>query len=272
MKIVVYGLGIIGASLATALKKSGHHVLGKNRSRGALEVALSRGMIDGETATYEGADVVFLALPLGPTLAELEAGVFPEGTIVCDICGVKKVLEDAVQKRPRAYRYIGAHPMAGKETSGIASSDPALFCGKNLVLTVNGSTDPAALATVESLARDVGFGRIVHTSAAEHDRKIALTSQLAHVVSNAYIQSSEAKGSDGFTGGSFQDMTRVGGVDETLWKDLYFANRENLIREIGGLCARLERYAEALRSGDEEALLRLLKAGRLAHGAYFSEK
>lgn len=272
MRIVVYGLGIIGASLAAALKKSGHNVLGKNRSRETIEVALSRGIIDGETETYAGADVVFLALPPEPTLAELERGDFPDGAIVCDICGVKKAVEDVVRARPRCYRYVGAHPMAGKETSGIASSDPALFQGKNLILTVNEETDPDALSTVEDLAREIGFGRIVHTSAEEHDRKIALTSQLAHIVSNAYIQSSEAKGIAGFTGGSFQDMTRVGGVDERLWCSLYFANRDNLLKEIEELSGRLEQYAAALREGDRETLLRCLRSGRLAHEAYFSEK
>ncbi len=272
MKIVVYGLGIIGASLAAALKASGHTVLGKNRSKATVEIALSRRMIDGETESYEGADVVFLALPPKPTMRELDEGQFPAGTVVCDICGVKKVIEEVVFSAPRAYRYVGAHPMAGKETSGIASSDAALFRGKNLVLTVNEKTDPAALDTVERLARDAGFGRIVRTSAEEHDRKIALTSQLAHIVSNAYIRSPGAKGIAGFTGGSFQDMTRVGGVDEGLWKDLYFANRDNLVAEIDGLAARLEEYSKALKEGDEEALCACLRAGRLAYGAYFSEK
>ncbi len=272
MQIVVYGLGIIGASLAASLKASGHTVLGKNRSKGPIEVALSRGMIDGEAKSYEGAEVVFLALPPKPTLKELEEGEFPEGAIVCDICGVKRVIEQAVFSKPRRYRYVGAHPMAGKETSGIASSDPCLFRGKNLILTVNDKTDGDALKTIERLARDAGFGRIVRTTAEEHDKKIALTSQLAHIVSNAYIKSPTAKGIGGFTGGSFQDMTRVGGVDENLWKDLYFYNRDNLLAEIEGLSKRLSGYAEALKEGDEEALLSCLREGRLAYEAYFSEK
>ncbi len=272
MKIVVYGMGIIGASFAAALRRAGHTVLGKNRSRGPIETALARGMIDGEAENYSGCDAVILALPPEPVLRELDEGDFPEGIVVSDICGVKKIVEERVRSKPRRYRYVGMHPMAGKETSGIASADADLFCGKNLVVTVCKETDPAALSLVKTLAADAGFGRIVCTSAEEHDKKIALTSQLAHIVSNAYIKSSFAADVSGFTGGSFQDMTRVGGVDETLWSSLYLANRLPLLGEIEGLIARLGEYAEALRAQDRERLTALLREGRLAYESHFSEK
>ena len=271
MKIIVYGMGIIGASFAAALKAAGHTVYGKNRSSAPLEIALERGMIDGVVSSYEGADVVILALPPKPTMRELDEGVFPENVIVTDICGVKGALEKLVFSKPRSYRYVGMHPMAGKEKSGIAVADVNLFKGKNLVITACDRTEPSALETVERLGIDAGFGRIVKCTADEHDAKIALTSQLAHIVSNAYIRSSQAKNIVGFTGGSFQDMTRVGGVDENLWTDLYFYNRESLLAETEGLISRLEQYCEALRQGDEEEMRRLLKEGRLAHAAHFSE-
>ena len=272
MKIVVYGLGIIGASLAAALKAAGHTVYGKNRSEAPLKIALEKGMIDGAAVSYEGADVVILALPPKPTLRELDEGAFPENTIVTDVCGVKGALEELVYATPRRYRYVGMHPMAGKEKSGIAVADQGLFQGKNLVITKCDKTDASALACVEQLGRDAGFTRIVTCSAQEHDAKIALTSQLPHIVSNAYIKSAAAKDIVGFTGGSFQDMARVGGVDENLWTELYLCNRDSLIAETEGLIARLTEYSQALQQGDEEELRRLQKEGRLAHEAHFFEK
>ena len=272
MKIIIYGLGIIGASLAAALKRAGHTVLGKNRSRGAVEYALQHNMIDGEAASYEGADVVFLCLPPDATMKELDEGAFPSGCIVSDICGVKEVIEKAVYAKERHYRYVGTHPMAGKETSGILSASEDLYRGKNLVITVNGYTDPEALDTIRSLARDAGFGRIMECSAREHDAKIALTSQLAHIVSNAYGKSPLCLEVSGFTGGSFQDMTRVGGVDENLWTDLYFYDREPLLEELSGLIERLQAYEEALKTEDREGMRALLREGRLAHDRFFSEK
>ena len=262
MKIVVSGLGIIGASLCVSLRAAGYPVYGKNRSENVVEYALEHGMIDGEESSYEDADVVFLALPPAVTMRELDTAKFKDGAIVADICGVKGVLERLVFSRPRNYRYVGTHPMAGKETSGIRSASATLFKGANFIVTSCERTDPDALETVETLARAMGFGRIVCCTAAEHDRKIAITSQLAHIVSNAYVKSPYAAKSWGFTGGSFQDMTRIAGVDENLWTELYFCNRESLLEETEGLIERLTEYRDALASCDEEKMRTLLREGR----------
>lgn len=272
MRIVVYGLGIIGASMAAALKECGHTVLGRNRSREPLDYALAHGMIDGEAVSYDGADVVVLALPPHVTARELESGAFPRGCIVTDICGVKQDLENIVYSKPRSYRYVGMHPMAGKETSGIKSAEKTLFRGKNLVITRAAQTDESALEEIRSLAKAVGFGRIVECSAAEHDEKIALTSQLAHIVSNAYIRSPRTKDTVGFTGGSFQDMTRVGGVDENLWSELYLRNRVPLLWELDGLIGRLQEYRRAIAEEDEETLKEILREGGEMYRRFFCEK
>ena len=272
MKIVVYGLGIIGASLCMALTRAGHTVYGKNRSRAPVAYALERRMIAGEAQTYAGADAVFLALPPDVTARELDEGKFDEGTVVCDICGVKACLETLVYAKPRVYRYVGLHPMAGKETSGIRSADARLFEGANLVITPCARTDAEALSCVRTLAREMGFGRIVECSAEEHDRKIALTSQLAHIVSNAYAKSEQAQACAGFTGGSFQDMTRIAGVDERMWTQPYRANRENLLGELDGLIARLGEYREALARDDGEVLSALLREGREAAAGFLQKK
>ena len=132
-----------------------------------------------------------------------------------------------------------------------------------MIVTENDRTDGAAVQALVSLFTEMGFARVVRCSAAYHDKKIAYTSQLAHIVSNAYVKSETANGYAGFTGGSFQDMTRIAGVDETVWTRLYFLNRENIAAELERLIGELERYARALRAEDEEGLEGLLREGRL---------
>ena len=262
MKVVVYGLGIIGASVAASLRRAGHIVSGRNRSREPLEYALTHDMIDEVTETYDGADIVFLALPPRVAMHELAEGRFPDGCIVADICGVKVPLERAAYSAPRNYRYVGTHPMAGKETSGIRSAEPTLFCGANLVLTRCAQTDESALSAVKKLGEDMGFGRTVVCTAEEHDRMIALTSQLAHVVSNAYVKTPLAVGCKPFTGGSFQDMTRVAPVDDRVWAELFCLNRAALSDELDRLIQKLSEYRTALQAGDEARLGALLREGK----------
>lgn len=271
MKITVYGLGIIGASVCAALKRAGHTVLGRNRSRAAVEYALAHGYIDGEATSFAGAEAAVLALPPRACMDALDGEVFPDGCIVTDICGVKAAIERRVFAKKRNYRYVGMHPMAGKETSGIASACVDLFQNKNLVVTRRAETDGEAFAAVKRLGADMGFSRIVVCSAEEHDRMIALTSQLAHVVSNAYVKSPLTADCLGFTGGSFQDMTRVAGVDENVWTELFFLNAPNLAGEIRRLTEHLSEYAAVLEAGDEEGMKKLFAEGRRSF-ARFEEK
>lgn len=262
MKVVVFGLGIIGGSICAALKRAGHRVYGKNRSKQSIEYALEHNMIDGEATSYEGADAVILALPPSIVMHELDCGDFPAGAVVADVCGVKEPLERIVLSRPREYRYIGMHPMAGKETSGITSASADLFRGANLIFTMNEKTDRQALDDMKKLGKDMGFLRFVECSARRHDEMIALTSQLAHVVSNAYVKSPFTEIAMGFSGGSFQDMTRVAGVDESVWAELFSLNRDNLIDEIERLRAELGRYSDVLQNGDEEDIQSLMAEGK----------
>ncbi len=267
MKIVVYGLGIIGASICASLKRRNYSVYAKNRSRKPIEYALQHGMIDGEAKDYHGADIIILALPPRIAMRELDEGNFPDNIVVVDICGVKKPLEEVVFSRKRAYRYIGAHPMAGKETTGIASASATLFDNANLILTRNARTDNDAFDTVKRLGTAMGFRRIVECTAEYHDRMIALTSQLAHIVSNAYVKSPLAETCLGFTGGSFQDMTRIAGLDENVWTELFFLNSDYLTAEIDRLVFQLQKYRNALIHSDENKMRELLAEGKKYHSS-----
>jgi prephenate dehydrogenase len=262
-KIAVIGLGIIGGSICGALTNAGYQVDGFGRSDESVQYALQAGYIASRGEDISKYDVVFIAVPPYATLDYLDNANFKDGALVADICGVKEVVEKLVYAKERNYRYVGLHPMAGKETSGIASASPNLFRNANLIITHAEKTQEQDVLEIKEYAAAMGFGKIVECTAIEHDKKIALTSQLAHIVSNAYVKSSQVNGCDGFTGGSFQDMTRIAGVDERVWTPLYACNRENILRELDGLIERLSQYRDALKANDDKKLSDVLKEGRL---------
>ena len=262
-KIAVVGLGIIGGSICGALTKAGYQVDGFGRSLSSVTFALQAGYIQAKGENLCDYDVVFIAVPPKATIDYLENAQFKDGALVADICGVKDIVEKTVYAKPRNYRYIGLHPMAGKETSGIASALPELFVNANLIITRATQTREEDVAEVKEYAKAMRFGKIIECSAEEHDKKIALTSQLAHIVSNAYVKSPQVKGCEGFTGGSFQDMTRIAGVDESVWTPLYAYNRQNIVNELDLLIKNLSAYRDALVNNDDEKLSQTLKEGRL---------
>ena len=261
MEICVAGMGIIGGSMCLALKRAGHRVYGWNRSKEALEYAFNHSIIDGTAQTFENFDVVFVALPPEATVNFIDENTFKDGAVVADVCGVKKYIADAVYSKPRNFQYVGCHPMAGKEVSGIVNACEHLFDWASMIV-VRGEAEDFAIKIVWDLVRDMGFGRIVECSAELHDRKIAYTSQLAHIVSNAYVKDSEIAGCIGFTGGSFQDMTRIAGVDENMWASLYLKNADNLTQKLDKLISSLEEVQSALNRGDSGWLCEILRVGK----------
>lgn len=269
MKICVAGLGLIGGSLCMSLKRAGYCVDGYNRSESALKFALSHSVIDGVVKSFADYDVVFVALPPEATKNFILNTPFKEGAVVADICGVKKFIEDAVYAANLPVRYVGTHPMAGKEVSGVQNACADLFDNASMVVTHGIYTDQSALETVIGLVKDMGFKYLVECSAALHDRKIAYTSQLAHVVSNCYVNDPEITACLGFTGGSFQDMTRIAGVDENVWASLYLANADNLLEKTQNLRASLDKFIDALNkgraSGNVEPIIDALSVGAKAY-------
>lgn len=262
MKICVVGLGLIGGSIALALRRAGYFVAGKNRSRGALEYALSHGAIDEEAKDVGSYDVVFVALPPRATVEYIASEKFKKGAIVSDICGVKRYIEREVYSRRPDILYVGTHPMAGKEVSGIENACADLFDRASMVLTKGERTDEGAYEVIRKLIKDMGFKRLVECSAEVHDKKIAYTSQLAHIVSNCYVKNPQIEGCLGFTGGSFQDMTRIAGVDEKMWTELYMSNADNLSGDIDLLISKLSEISSAVRGCDKTGLEKLLRTGR----------
>lgn len=255
MTIGIRGLGLIGGSFEKAFDRAGHKTVNlKNAS-----------------ATDIGScDFVFVCLPplaVAPWIME-HADDFADGAIVTDAAGVKGVVCDALRETAESTRwtYIGGHPMAGKEVGGYANSSADLFEGASMVLTPYERTPAAETERLESLLLEIGFAKCVQTTPQRHDEMIAYTSQLAHVVSSAYVRDGLAKSHDGFSAGSFQDMTRVATLDPELWTDLFLSNRAMLDGVLTRLIDRLAGYRDAVRSSDATKLKALLAEGRTVKG------
>jgi len=268
MKITAVGLGLIGGSLCKAIKKHTEHtVYGIDINKETVAMALSQNAIDAETDDLGAADLTIVSLY--PTVAidyiTENAAKFKKGSIVIDTCGIKKAVVDSVTPvlDENGVTFIGVHPMAGREFSGFEYSQDNLFDEASFIITPTSSVPQAKLNLLEDFAYSIHFKKVVFASPEEHDQIIAFTSQLAHVVSNAYIKSPTHLRQLGFSAGSFQDLTRVAKLNEVMWTPLFMLNKDPLCFEIDYIIDRLAEYRDALRNGDSERLRELLREGRV---------
>ncbi|MBQ3053299.1 MAG: prephenate dehydrogenase/arogenate dehydrogenase family protein [Clostridia bacterium] len=270
MNVGVIGLGLIGGSIAKAISKNtSHTAFGYDKSDSVLYKAKLVGAISEELSLKNpsNCDIIILALYPADTIEVFEkiAPELKEGTIVIDCSGVKRNICDTI--RPIAQKnnviFIGGHPMAGIERSGLEYSFADMFKDAPMILTPYSDTGISTLYKVKELFLDMGFKSITIKSPDEHDRIIAYTSQLAHILSSAYIKSPTATSYEGMSAGSFKDMTRVAYLNENMWTELFLENKDNLVFEIETLIKNLTDYKEVINSGDRESLNLLLKEGRI---------
>lgn len=261
-RLMIVGLGLIGGSMARALAQTGEYeLIGIDCDEATLEYAHALGIfhtLAAESETYvREADVVILALhPRGiEQWLHDHASRAKQGAIISDVCGVKTaILEAAAQSVPHGVHFIGGHPMAGRETSGIQTSDAALFHGAHYILTPTQDTASKAIEQLKRIAQQLGCRDAVMTTAQEHDKLIAYTSQVMHVLAVAVCDDPELFDCKGFEGGSFRDCTRVAALDVPLWTQLFSMNRTALVDTIQTLEENLHAYRTVLESGDEQAL------------------
>ncbi len=268
-RVGIVGLGLIGGSFAKAYKAAGWEVLAWNRTSSTLELALveaASGCLDDESIPSCELIVLTLYPEASVSWFETHAPLISPETIVIDASGVKaSVCEKCFEIAERhGIRFVGAHPMAGTEHSGFAWSRADLFEGAPMVLCPPPMDPVDQLELLDALKRllePCGFAKYSVTSPERHDELIAYTSQLAHVVSNAYVKSPTAQSHDGFSAGSYRDLTRVARLNADMWAELFMLNRENLSFELGHLIDELGKYKDALDEGDAEALHALLVEG-----------
>lgn len=267
--VVIAGLGLIGGSMAKAIRAhTDCRVFGYDISEKVLSDARFIGDIDDvvREGTLEQADILLVALYPAPAVQYIlsNLGRLKKGCIVVDLCGVKQYVCDHVAGEARAHgvQFIGGHPMSGREFSGYEYAKPDLFQDASMILVPNDSASEEALSRMEEFFTTLGFGRVVRTTAEQHDRMIAFTSQLAHVVSSAYIKSPEALQHSGYSAGSYKDLTRVARLNEHMWTELFLRNATPLVREIDEIILHLQEYRDAIAQGREDDLRQLLKEGR----------
>ncbi|MBQ9778078.1 MAG: prephenate dehydrogenase [Clostridia bacterium] len=270
LKVGVVGLGLIGGSMARAYSAAGHTVLAHDICAASIEEALSQNAICGKLTAETAAecDVIFLAVYPNAAMAWLRATAphLRKDSVVIDLCGTKRGICQTCFGMAKEYgfRFVGGHPMAGTQYSGFSNSKDELFRGAPMVIVPDDAEDEALLTRVRELLLPVGFGTITISTAEKHDRIIAFTSQLAHVVSNAYVKSPNAQVHKGFSAGSYKDLTRVAWLNEKMWTELFMENSDYLIEEIDGIIKALTAYRDAMSVGDADTLCALLREGRLA--------
>lgn len=269
MNVGIVGLGLIGGSMAKSIKnRTAHTVWGADLNAETMTLARLSGAIDaplGE-ANLSACDLLLLAIRPNAALEWIRASAdkIDPHAIVVDLCGVKRIVCSAIGPiaKEHGFAYIGGHPMAGRERSGFVSSSIDLFSGASMILTPNERTDMRMLETLKSFFIDIGFAGLTFSDPDEHDRIIAYTSQLAHIVSSAYIKAPEAQLRRGFSAGSYRDMTRVAHLDEDMWTELFLDNADYLTEQLDILIEHLNEYRAALGSHDSDRLCALLRDGR----------
>ena len=270
MTVGVCGLGLIGGSMAKAYKQAGHTVYGCDLDATTLGYARLSGDVDGalDPDTVGSCELILVALypkAAAKYLEDISPYIAATATVI-DLCGTKaRICEKGFALAERyGYTFVGGHPMAGKQYSGFKYATEKLFKGAPMVLVPPKYDDISFIDGIKKMLAPAGFGRLSVTTAEAHDGMIAFTSQLAHVVSNAYVKSPTAKGHKGFSAGSYKDMTRVAWLNENMWTELFLENKEPLLFELDTIIKSLSEYRDAIENNDSETLRSLLKDGREA--------
>ena len=269
MKVGIVGLGLIGGSMAKAIRaRTDHTVYGADLDHETMVMARMCGAINAPLTeeTLPLCDLILIAIRPAAAVAWVRnhAHLIAKSAILVDLCGVKRTVVQFIAPiaEEHGFAYIGGHPMAGRERSGFTAATENLYAGASMILTPDKRTDMQLLETLKVFFLDIGFSSLTFSDPEEHDRIIAFTSQLAHIVSSAYVKSPEAQRRRGFSAGSFADMTRVARLDEDMWTELFLDDADYLTKELDVLIQNLTAYSNALKAQDADTLRQLLKEGR----------
>ena len=270
MKVGILGLGLIGGSMARAYAVAGHTVYAAGPDASTLSFAMLSGAVHGrlDEETIPACELLLLAIYPGGSAKWLEDNgrLVDSGALVLDLCGIKQEVCKRCFPVARKYgfTFVGGHPMAGSHFSGFKYSRADLYKGAPMVLVPPRFDDIDLLQRVKDAMAPCGFGMFSVTTAEEHDRMIAFTSQMPHVLSNAFIKSPTARQHKGFSAGSYKDLTRVAWLNAPMWSELFLENRDNLLFELNTYLDSLTAYRDALEARDGERLTALLEAGKKA--------
>ncbi len=268
MNVGILGLGLIGGSLARAYALEGHTVYAIQRSESMLSFAMLAGAVHGKLTeeTVPQCDLILLAIYPDGSASWLErnAHLVSPNALVIDCCGIKREICQRCFPLAKQYgfTFVGGHPMAGSQFSGFKYSRATLFKGQPMVLVPPVFDNMALLDRVKQALKPCQFGFFSVTTAEEHDRMIAFTSQMPHILSNAFIKSPTALKHKGFSAGSYKDLTRVAWLNAPMWAELFMENKENVLFELDYYINSLKAYQDAIQKDDMDTLVALLEEGK----------
>ena len=265
--ILIVGMGLLGGSYAKALTKKGFYVSAITRSKSSIDYALSEGMIQRGTTEIDpdivaDADLVVFALYPHIFIEWIRENqhLFKSGAVITDVTGVKGCIVPVIQDMLRPdVEFIAAHPMAGKEVSGVQNSDDAIFKGANYVVTPSEKNTPEGIALCEELGHTLGFARVSVLSPSQHDEIIAFVSQLTHCIAISLMTCQKTDHLEDYTGDSFRDLTRIARLNDEMWSELFLLNRDALLHQMGLFEKELDRLRGMLESGDREGLREMMR-------------
>ena len=259
---LIVGLGLLGGSMAMGLKKWNHKIYAIDIDKNAIAYALENGIID-EGSTETDAEIIgkadVIISGLYPSLivdwVADNQKYFKSGALVTDVTGVKGAIVDKIQNilRPDC-QFIGVHPMAGKEVSGVQYADPSIFLPANLIITPTAKNTQQAIDFIYETDKELRFNNICQLSVAEHDKMIGYLSQLTHVIAVSLMNANDSHNLKEYTGDSFRDLTRIAKINEHLWTELFLLNKENLVQQIETFVAEINDFKDALEKEDVEKM------------------
>ncbi|MBQ6830073.1 MAG: prephenate dehydrogenase [Clostridia bacterium] len=266
-RVLIVGLGLLGGSYAMALTKKGYHVSAITRDRESIDYAVSHGLIDHgstevEQSLIDEADAVVFALyphVFVEWIKQYGHRLRP-GVPVTDVTGVKSCVVYEVQALlPPGVEFISAHPMAGRETSGVQNSDDSIFVGANYIVVPTEQNTPEAIAWCRQFGATLGFSKISVLSPEKHDSMIAFLSQLAHAIAVSLMCANDDPDLVQYTGDSFRDLTRIANINDEMWSELFLSNRDALLAEMDTYRETFDRLYDTIKNGDREAMREMMR-------------
>ena len=266
-KILIVGLGLLGGSYARALRRFGFHISAVTREQSSIDYALREGIIDRGTTELDAdiigeADLVIFALypHVFVEWIEQNQGLLKSGALITDVTGVKRGVVGKVQGMLRDdLEFIAAHPMAGREVSGVENSTEKMFIGANFIVTPTEKNTPEAIETCIELGRLLGFANVATLSPEEHDEMIGFLSQLTHCIAITLMTCNDKENMEKFTGDSFRDLTRIARINDLMWSELFLENRDVLLEQMDMFMDKFSSLRSMLASGDVDGMREMMR-------------
>lgn len=266
-KILIVGLGLLGGSYARALKRFGFHISAITKDQSSIEYALREKIIDEGTTELDKemigkADIVIFALypHVFVEWIEKNQNLLKSGAIITDVTGVKRSIVYKIQELLRGdVEFIAAHPMAGREVSGVENSTDKMFVGANYIVTPTGKNTPEAISTCLELGRLLGFSNVTELSPEEHDDMIGFLSQLTHCIAITLMTCNDKENMEKFTGDSFRDLTRIARINDLMWSELFVANKDALLNQMNMFIEKFKELKSMLEAEDIEGMRKMMR-------------